>query len=151
MDEKSIIKEKSNNLETLSLFLRITSIICFTIGLYLILKNNHPSQTQSPRANSEMMYFLTDIVPIIVITLSTIIGLAMLILAYTLRKTATKPIIIGLIIIGILLPVFTWFATSKISKSKLQPIITSQHYNRKDYNVTINNKSNTNQNITEFA
>lgn len=145
------MEEKSHNLETLSLFLRITSIICFTIGLYLILKNNHPSQTQSPRASSEMMYFLTDIVPIIVITLSTIMGITILILAYKLRKIATKPIIIGLVIIGVLLPFFTWFATSKISKSRLQPIITSQHYNRKDHNVSINNKSNTNQNTTKFT
>lgn len=145
------MEEKSHNLETLSLFLCITSIICFTIGLYLILKNNHPSQTQSPRASSEMMYFLTDIVPIIVITLSTIMGITILILAYKLRKIATKPIIIGLVIIGVLLPFFTWFATSKISKSRLQPIITSQHYNRKDHNVSINNKSNTNQNTTKFT
>ena len=145
------MEEKSHNLETLSLFLRITSIICFTIGLYLILKNNHPNQTQSPRASSEMMYFLTDIVPIIVITLSTIMGITILILAYKLRKIATKPIIIGLVIIGVLLPFFTWFATSKISKSRLQPIITSQHYNRKDHNVSINNKSNTNQNTTKFT
>ena len=145
------MEEKSHNLETLSLFLRITSIICFTIGLYLILKNNHPSQTQSSRASSEMIYFLTDIVPIIVITLSTIMGITILILAYKLRKIATKPIIIGLVIIGVLLPFFTWFATSKISKSRLQPIITSQHYNRKDHNVSINNKSNTNQNTTKFT
>lgn len=145
------MEEKSNNLEILSLFLRITSIICFTIGLYLILKNNHPSQTQSPRASSEMMYVLTDIVPIIVITLSTIMGITLLILAHKLRKTATKPIIIGFVIIGILLPVFTWLATSKISKSKLRPVVVNQHHNRKDHNVTINNKSNTNQNITEFA
>lgn len=145
------MKEKSNNLEILRAFLRITSIICFTIGLYLILKNDHPSQTQSPRASSEMMYFLTDIVPIIVITLSTIMGITILILAYKLRKIATKSIIIGLAIIDILLPLFTWFATSKISKSRLQPIIASQHYNRKDHNVSINNKSNTNQNTTKFA
>ena len=78
-------------------------------------------------------------------------GITILILAYKLRKIATKPIIIGLVIIGVLLPLFTWFATSKISKSRLQPIITSQHYNRKDHNVSINNKSNTNQNTTKFA
>ena len=145
------MEEKSNNLELLRVFLRVTSIASLIIGLYLILKNDHPHQNQSPMTNSKIIDFLTDIMPITVIILSTIIGLAMLILAYTLRKTATKPIIIGFVIIGILLPIFTWLATSKISKSKLRPVVVNQHHNRKDHNVTINNKSNTNQNIAEFA
>lgn len=145
------MEKKSNNLETLHIFLRITSIVSLIIGLYLILKNDHPHQNQSPMASSKIIDFLTNIMPITVLTLSTIIGLAMLILAYTLRKTATKPIIIGFIIIGILLPVFTWLATSKISESKLRPVVVSQYHNRKDHNVSINNKSNTNQNTTKFA
>ena len=112
------MKEKSNNLEILHAFLRITSIICFTIGLYMIMTN--PNTSSNTNSISPGLQIMIDKMPIIEFVMLTIMSLMCLILAFMTRKTPHLAIVFLIIAIGV--PLIAWLITNNISQTRLIPV-----------------------------
>lgn len=117
MEEKPIIEEKSNNLEKLSICLRLISIVSIIIGLCLMLTN--PNTNSNSTSISPGLQMMIDNMPIIEFVMLTIMSLIFLILAFITRKTPILAIIFLIIAIGT--PLVAWIITSHIPQTSLIP------------------------------
>ena len=114
-----MIKEKSNNLEGLHVFLHIASLVLLIIGVYLLLTNHGSSSNSS--SMSYGMQTLTDSLPYIEFGMIVIISLISLVVSFIVRKDALILALV-LLIIGIGMPIIFWYFTFGIPQPRIIPV-----------------------------